>query len=157
MDILQRILLTLALISAAFVIYRWANRWLLSRNRDKIQGLDIFQRGVPGILYFTSPDCTPCITVQRPELARVKAELGEAVQIITVDCQAQPDLASHWGVLTVPTTFLIDPDGQPRGVNHGVTRAVKLIRQLSTLPPQPPSSKRTFTKKHPVPKDAQAL
>jgi thioredoxin 1 len=133
MNILDRFVLALVIIAAAVVIYRWVNQALLARNKDRVRGLDRFQRGTPGILYFTSPDCTPCITIQRPELARVKTELAESVQIITIDCQQEPQLASYWGVLSVPTTFLIDSGGRPRGVNHGVTRAVKLIKQIQTI------------------------
>jgi len=33
---------------------------------------------------------------------------------------AQPEIASQWGVLSVPTTFVIDAQGNPRYVNHGV-------------------------------------
>ena len=53
----------------------------------------------------------------------------------------RPTVADHWGVLSVPTTFIIDPQGQPRRVNHGLTSRSKLAVQLAEfLPPQPPAS-----------------
>jgi hypothetical protein len=47
-----------------------------------------------------------------------------------VDASAQPEVAQEWGVLSVPTTFVIDASGKPRFVNHGVANAEKLIQQL---------------------------
>ncbi len=42
----------------------------------------------------------------------------------------QPELADYWGVLSVPTTFVIDGQGQPRHINHGMTSQDKLRRQI---------------------------
>ena len=88
------------------------------------------QTGVPGILYFTTPDCQVCLTTQKPALKRLEAELGAGIQIIEVDATAQHDLADYWGVLSVPTTFIIDAHGQPRHINHGLTGKDKLRRQI---------------------------
>jgi protein-disulfide isomerase-like protein with CxxC motif len=60
----------------------------------------------------------------------VKQALGEKVQVIEIDASERKDLADEWGVLSVPTTFILDKKGQPRQVNHGVTRAEKLLAQL---------------------------
>jgi thioredoxin-like negative regulator of GroEL len=87
-------------------------------------------RGVPAILYFTTPTCMPCKTVQRPAIQKVRETLGQGIQIIEIDASQRADLAQEWGVMSVPTTFIIDKNGQPRQVNHGVTRAEKLLAQL---------------------------
>ncbi len=50
--------------------------------------------------------------------------------MIEVDASARPEIAQEWGVLSVPTTFVIAANGQPRYVNHGVASAEKLIQQL---------------------------
>jgi hypothetical protein len=42
-------------------------------------------------------------------------------------------LRNTWGVLSLPTTFIIDMKGHPRGVNHGATRAARLIDQLNAI------------------------
>jgi hypothetical protein len=62
------------------------------------------------------------------------------LQIFEIDATAQPRLADAWGVLSVPTTFLIDAAGRPRRVNHGAVRAGALMAQLvaiGALPRQP--------------------
>lgn len=131
MDILTRSLITLFLIALGVGLYYFANRVILARVRGRRLGLESLRPGIPAILYFTSPMCVPCKTVQRPELARLQTRMGEnGVQIIQVDCTERPDLAEYWGVLSVPTTFIIDAKGQPRGVNHGVVRADKLYQQI---------------------------
>lgn len=131
MEILTRTLITLLLITIGFALYWLTNRVLLARVRGRRLGLESLRPGIPAILYFTSPTCVPCKTVQRPELARLQAQMGDdGVQIIQIDCTERPDLADYWGVLSVPTTFIIDAQGQPRGVNHGVVRAKQLYKQI---------------------------
>ncbi|HLE53485.1 MAG TPA: hypothetical protein VI755_15570, partial [Anaerolineales bacterium] len=41
--------------------------------------------------------------------------------------------ADYWGVLSVPTTFIIDRRGRPRRVNHGVASAEKLFKQIEDV------------------------
>jgi hypothetical protein len=53
--------------------------------------------------------------------------------VVEIDAAQQPDQASRWGILSVPTTILLDPTGKPRHINNGVTSAEKLRRQISEL------------------------
>jgi hypothetical protein len=63
--------------------------------------------------------------------------MGGLIQVIEVDAAAQPELADYWGVLSVPTTFIIDARGRPRRVNHGVASAEKLERQIEEVDGNP--------------------
>lgn len=131
---ITRLLLALAIILASLAAYRLANRAILTRagkqNPTGINSLPGARQGVAAILYFTTPDCAPCKTIQRPALAKVQDRLGDRLQVIEIDASEQPDLASRWGVLSVPTTFLLDKEGRLLHVNHGATRAEKLIEQM---------------------------
>ena len=109
------------------------NRLILSRARSQRLGLKNTPTGQPTLLYFTTPDCAPCKTVQRPAIQRLKELMGEYLQVVEVDATVQPEIASQWGVLSVPTTFIIDSEGNPRYVNHGVTATDKLLKQLHEL------------------------
>ncbi|MFN3492746.1 MAG: thioredoxin family protein, partial [Anaerolineales bacterium] len=87
----------------------------------------------PVIVYFTTPDCVPCKTIQRPALDKLTSTFGDNLQVIEIDATERPDLAKTWGVMSVPTTFLLNSKGEARYVNNGVTRAEKLMEQLQTL------------------------
>ena len=132
-QILIRGLWAAAIIGAGLALYWLVNRILLARLRGKRLGLDSIRPGIPAILYFTTPGCAPCKAVQRPALQNVQALLGERLQVIEVDAEARPDLANYWGVLSVPTTFIIDARGEPRRVNHGVASTDKLLGQLEEV------------------------
>ncbi|GAP09852.1 thioredoxin [Bellilinea caldifistulae] len=124
------------LIGAGVGLYLLVNRTILKRTADLSRHLPGWQPGRPVILYFTTPDCAPCRTIQRPALRQVQSAWGDRLQVIEIDASRREDLARHWGVLSVPTTFLLDASGKPRFVNHGVTRAEKLTEQLRHLTDQ---------------------
>jgi thioredoxin-like negative regulator of GroEL len=129
-ELLIRFAWTLAIIAGGVLLYRLVSHLLVSRAQAKVRLLVQARRGTPAIVYFTSPDCAPCRTMQRPALLSVQNRLGDAVQVIEINTYEQPDLAKEWGVLSLPTTFIIDANGKPRHVNHGVTPAGKLIEQV---------------------------
>jgi thioredoxin 1 len=132
-EVLERVLWALAIAGMLAGVYWLVNRVIISRARGKRLGLETIQLGVPAILYFTTPTCAPCRTVQRPALSRLVEQKGEAVQVIEIDASAEPELANYWGVLSVPTTFIIDSKGRPRRVNHGIASLQKLGRQIDEV------------------------
>lgn len=132
-EVLERVLWALAIAGMLAGVYWLVNRVIISRARGKRLGLETIQPGVPAILYFTTPTCAPCRTVQRPALSRLVEQKGEAVQVIEIDASAEPELANYWGVLSVPTTFIIDSKGRPRRVNHGIASSQKLGRQIDEV------------------------
>ena len=127
---LGRLLISLAVILLAFAAIWSFSRFFLRRRAKRGLGIAEIEVGRPAVLYFTTPDCLPCRTVQRPALHSLQEHFGERIQIITVDAYQNPKLADAWGVLSVPTTFIIDHQGRPRGVNHGVARYERLKSQL---------------------------
>jgi thioredoxin 1 len=131
-DVITRGLVALIIIGVGVGFFWLISRILITRARGKRLGLEAIKPGIPAILYFTTPDCLPCKTVQRPELQKLAARLEPDLQIIEVDASSQPELADYWGVLSVPTTFIIDSKGRPRQVNYGVTRADKLFKQIQS-------------------------
>jgi thiol-disulfide isomerase/thioredoxin len=137
-----RLILALALAGLGWLSYMGLSRLVLAWRTRRGLGVEAYQSGRPAVLYFTAPGCAPCHTMQRPELDRLAAEFGPRLQIIELDATQRPDMADHWGVLSVPTTFVIDAQGRPRGVNHGVARAERLAAQLAAVgeaPSTPPA------------------
>lgn len=133
---MDRVVAALVIVSLMVVAYGLLRRWQV-RRAARIAPADpllaALRPGVPAILYFTTPTCAPCKTRQRPALRALQADLGDAIQVIEVDAFAQPEAATRWGVLSVPTTFILDRRGRPCQVNHGVADADKLKRQLAGI------------------------
>jgi thiol-disulfide isomerase/thioredoxin len=129
-ETLSRLGLTASLIAGGLSIY-WIVNWLtLVRVIKQVNLFPSYQPGIPAIVYFTTPTCAPCKTIQRPAIEMLKNRLGEYLQVFEVDASKQTHLAKQWGVLSVPTTYIFDSNGKPRYVNHGVANAAKLIQQL---------------------------
>lgn len=137
---IERLAIALVLILVGVGAYTGWTRWQVRRVGRQEDGALVdpllagLRPGVPAVIYFWSETCPPCKTVQKPALARLQAELGpEGVQVVEVNALARPDLADAWGVLGLPTTFVVDGLGRPRRVNHGVAHAAKLRAQIAAL------------------------
>jgi thiol-disulfide isomerase/thioredoxin len=131
--VLSRAAFTVVIIAVGIFGYWLVNQRLLVRAKSNIFTLFNQLPNKPVIVYFTTPDCAPCKTVQRPALNRVTQILGDSLEVVEIDATQRPDLAKQWGVMSVPTTFLLDARGEARYVNNGVTRAEKLMEQLQTF------------------------
>ena len=132
-DFLPRLGIAVAIILFGLGLHWLSNQRLLAKARANVCALPAPLPSKPTIVYFTTPDCAPCKTVQRPALQKLRDQLGETLHVIEVDATQHPDVAKHWGVMSVPTTFLLDENGAARFVNNGVTRLEKLLEQVKTL------------------------
>ncbi len=129
-EILTRLALAVGIVLFGILLYKLTNRAVLDHAAAQAP---LSQPGVPSILYFTTPDCSPCKTVQRPAIQRVQQAVGERIKVVEVNAYEQPELARDWGVLSVPTTFILDSSGKPLHINHGVTQAEKLLKQIQAV------------------------
>lgn len=132
-EILLRFALAVGIIIAGVGVYWLLNQRLLSRAGDNLNSLLNPLPNKPTIIYFTTPDCAPCKTVQRPALDKLSNLFGEKLHVVEIDATERPDLAKTWGVMSVPTTFLLNSRGEARYVNNGVARVEKLMEQIQTL------------------------
>lgn len=135
--IMLRLALAAGIVLLGVVLFRAVNTLTLARARVRahIPGWDASGRVRPAatLLYFTTPTCTPCKTVQRPAIQRLREQMGDGLEVIEIDASTQPEVAGEWGVLSVPTTFVLDAQGNPRHINHGVTSTEKLLKQVREL------------------------
>jgi thiol-disulfide isomerase/thioredoxin len=132
-EILLRSLLAIGIIGVGVGAYWLVNQRLLARARSNVFSLFKTFPNKPVLVYFTTPTCAPCKTVQRPAIDKIAKLLGEKLHVVEIDATQRPDLAKTWGVMSVPTTFLLDSRGEARYVNNGVARAEKLMEQIQTL------------------------
>jgi thioredoxin-like negative regulator of GroEL len=133
---LERLLLALLIAAAAVLAWRLYQRYSLRRLTTRTPAdpaLADVAPGTPVIVYFTTPFCAPCRTQQRPALDQIAAHFGMSVQIVQVDAAADTETADRWGVLSAPTTFVLDAAHQPRYVNRGVADEATLREQLAAI------------------------
>ncbi len=85
---------------------------------------------LPSILYFTGEHCTICHTAQRPALRALTAGLDSTVEIREIDIAVEPELARRYRVMSLPTTIVLDADGQVTEINVGFASSETLRQQL---------------------------
>ncbi len=130
---LERIAVLIIIILSTAALYLVGQRVLLRRRTRRGLGFEGFEPGRPAVLFFTAPGCVPCKTIQRPALEKIREQFRDSVQIFEFDATENTRLANQWAVLSVPTTFLIDPLGRPRKINNRATTSDKLIAQLQEI------------------------
>jgi thioredoxin-like negative regulator of GroEL len=83
------------------------------------------------VVTFSTPSCAACHQAQAPAVAAVERQLGShAVRLIRVDAAERPEVARAFGVLTVPSTAVLAPQGHLVAVNQGFAPSNKLVEQL---------------------------
>lgn len=131
----ERIILSLAIAVLAVGAYQASRWWMLRRaqqhgTHDPL--LSAFIPGKPAVLYFTAEHCAACRFQQRPALEKLQQHYQD-IQIIQIDTDQHPQDAQRWGVMSLPTTFILDPEGKPQTVNYGVASTQKLRLQLDDI------------------------
>ncbi len=86
----------------------------------------------PVILYFRSDSCGSC-QAQAHYLAQLAAEQAGRFTMRRIDTDLQPELAVQYGVMSLPTTLLLDRTGRVRHINFGLADTSRLGRQLDAL------------------------
>ncbi len=128
---LERTLLTFLIFmlgAAVFLLFRAyhkrrASQWPLPLPAE---------RGKPMLLYFRSDHCSPCIT-QAHYLRALEQSYPGRLAIRAIDVEREVDLAVQYGIVTLPSTLLVDPNGEVQHINYGLTGATKLAQQLEKV------------------------
>ena len=97
-----------------------------SSFQDLLEGSDI-----PVLVDFYATWCGPC-QMMAPILEQVGASLRDRLQIVKIDTDKYPNLASKYQIEALPTLVLFK-NGQPAERIEGVLQAQQLIDHLSTL------------------------
>lgn len=128
----RAMILLAALLLALAGVAIW--RAILARRLRRLGGqtlpetlVGLFDTAGPAFLYFTTDSCVQCRYQQRPILDQLAARLDAAVQ--TVDAVEHEQLARYFGIMTVPTTVLLDRGLRPVAINHGVASLPQLEEQ----------------------------
>jgi thioredoxin len=72
-----------------------------------------FEGETPAIIDFYADWCAPCRMVA-PILEELKEEYGDKLDIFKVNTEEQRELASVFGIQSIPSLLFIPRDGQPQ-------------------------------------------
>lgn len=73
----------------------------------------IYQGDKPAIIDFHATWCGPCKQLA-PVLVELAAEYGDDIYIYKVDVDKEPEIASAFGIRSVPSLLFIPHEGQPQ-------------------------------------------
>lgn len=135
---LERALIVLALALAVVVVVLVARAVVARQTAGRLGvalDLPLADASAPTLLYFYGPGCPTCATQRRAvdHLAAEHRASRGPLNVISIDAAEQRDLADWAGVLTVPSTALLDPARRLRAVNHGFQPAHALAVQLEQI------------------------
>ena len=129
-----RLLILLVITLAVVALWGGLRLWRgfkLRRLRSRAPFGDMLPAGMPAVVAFSSPYCRDCHTLQDPALTRLEHELSGRVTIKTLSALEYPELVDELGILTVPSTVVLDASGEVRYLNLGYTSDAKLREQMT--------------------------
>ncbi|MBE9168518.1 thioredoxin [Pleurocapsales cyanobacterium LEGE 06147] len=85
----------------------------------------------PILVDFYATWCGPC-QMMSPVLEQVGTQMRDRLQVVKIDTDKYPVLASHYQIHALPTLVLFK-NGQPVERIEGVMQAPQLIQRLQTL------------------------
>lgn len=133
-------LIVLAAIAAAVAAVMIVLRWWVARRAAGLAGLsgetvwselDAEADGRWGVVAFSTASCGEC-RVQDHILEQLSS-----ARVLHVDAAERPAVARRFGVMTVPSTLVLDPEGRVRAVNHGLADLRRLREQIMAGEPTP--------------------
>jgi hypothetical protein len=119
-------------ITGVFVVGTLARSWSQRKQSALVERarLEPEASGKARILTFYGPSCDACER-QKLVLTELQAERPEQFTIELRDASTDYDYARKFGLVIVPTTVVIRPDGAISGINSGLISREALEAQLS--------------------------
>lgn len=127
------LVLVALLVLAAWGLLRLWRRARLQRLGAGAPLAGLVPLGRPAVVAFSTPACAECSTRQAPALTRLARLVGDSVTIRTVSALDHPELVRTVGVLTVPSTVVVDARGVVRHLNLGYSGERALHQQVRGL------------------------
>lgn len=103
---------------------------LMSVKKQFSSFADLLQSSeIPVLVDFYAPWCGPC-QLMSPILEQVGSQVRDRVQIVKINTDQYPEVASKYQVRALPT-FILFKQGEPIDRLEGAITAVDLLKRLS--------------------------
>ncbi len=136
--IIQRTLLSFILLLVFVLVvkcYGTYTEWKV-RSRSRKRRLPItIEKGKPVLLYFWTSHCAQC-KPQEQQIERAQAVLqksGRTLKVHKLNALEEQTLSKLMHVMTVPTTVLLNSQGDVTTWNPGLTHADTIIKQYLAI------------------------
>jgi thioredoxin 1 len=100
-------------------------------SKEKSSFKDLIAGETPVLIDFYADWCGPCKAFA-PILQELKADLGDAVRIVKIDVDANPELSGKLGVRSIPTVMIFQK-GELKWQAMGVQSKPALKKQIAAL------------------------
>lgn len=137
--ILGRAVIAILLVAAGYILMSIGGRLYLKfiqlRRRNTKWPEEIWS-GAPVLLCFSTAQCAVCKYQQAKCLDQVRKHFkgnGADVDIRKFDAAERADISGMLGVVTVPTTVILDGDGKVTELNTGLVKTKLLIEQFEKV------------------------
>ena len=90
---------------------------------------EVLKTDKPVLIDFWAPWCGPCRMVS-PLVDEIAHEMGETAKVAKVNVDEQPELASKFGVMSIPT-LVVMKDGKVAAVSVGAKSKQAIIKMLA--------------------------
>lgn len=90
-----------------------------------------FQGSLPAVIDFYADWCAPC-KLMMPILEKLADEYDGKVDIYRVNTDKEQELATAFGIMTIPSLFFIPKEGEPQ-MAHGAMAREALVKMIKDV------------------------
>lgn len=120
---------------SVFLIAWLASRGFRSYQSRRLREAHLATHGQLSLIVVVSSSCAIC-PAQKSIVAKLRERYpAYRLRVDTIDAEKQPARARKLGVMTVPTTLVLGPDGTLAHINNGFTQLDVLAKQIDNLLP----------------------
>ncbi len=93
---------------------------------------EVVQSDVPVVVDFWAPWCGPC-RMLTPIIDRLAAQFVGKVKVGKLNIDDAPDVATHFGVTSIPRVFIFKGGDKPRKTFVGLASESELVKAINTV------------------------